>query len=204
MIRLFHIKGSRSARVVWILEELGLNYELIHVKSGPGGLEHPELEKLNPLRTVPTFTDGTGVVLVESGAIVEYLVRKYSPTPMAVEPSEADYPLYLQWMWFAEASLSGPLISYMMHTRFYPEHLRRADEADHAAKTFGRRLHAAEHLMGSRQWAAADRFTAADIMLAHTLYVGQQFGLVDAEPRVFQDYMARVTARPAFQKALSA
>ena len=203
MIRLFHAKGSRSARIVWLLEEMGLDYELIHATPGPRGLEHPELEALNPLRTVPTFTDGR-VTLVESGAIVEYLVRLYGPTSLAVEPSEADYPIYLQWMWFAESSLTHPIVAYLMHTRFYPEAMRNAAEADHARKTFIRRLAAAEHLMGDRLWAAAERFTAADIMLGHALHGAKMAGLIDVEPQVFQDYTARIALRPAFGCAMSA
>ena len=106
-ITLYHSPHSRSVRCIWALGEMGLDYELVTLKFPPR-VHHKEFKAINPLGTVPCMVDGD-LVLTESSAIVQYLVERYGPTPLAVAATEPDYGAYLNWLHRADATLTFPL-----------------------------------------------------------------------------------------------
>ncbi len=201
MIRLFHMPTTRSLRVIWLMEEMGIAYELVPVSLGPHGLEHPDFARYNPLNTVPTLVDGD-VVMTESGAMVSYLMAKYGPTELALAADHPDYPAYLDWQWFCEASLAQHIVTYRLHTEFLPPDHRSEMARDQASKDIQKRLQEAERRFGTQSWAVADQVTAADIFLGHACHavVGLREG--PALPQNLQRYYQRLMDRPAFARAI--
>jgi glutathione S-transferase len=117
MIKLYHAQFTRSIRILWLLEELGLPYELVKVAFKP---PRYSFEQDTPTGKFPSMEDG-GVVLFESGAILEYLIEKYGKGRLAPPAGSPDRGLYLQWVHFAEATAFPPIADLAQHTMFLPE-----------------------------------------------------------------------------------
>jgi glutathione S-transferase len=199
MITVYHAPRSRSVRVRWLLEELGLPYEL-HTLAFPEGLRAPEYRKVNPLARVPAIRDGD-VTMVESGAILEYLLERYGEGRLAPRPGAPERPAYLQWFHCGEATMLPPLSDFVQHSFLRPEAERIAglvpDAQRRAAETLGV-LEA--HLAGGDHVAGRD-FTAADIMVGYACGLAKLLGFLAAGYPGINDYLARLEARPAFQRA---
>ena len=198
MLTLHHCANARSFRVLWLLEELGLPYDLKMLKFPPRFREEGYLD-LNPLGTVPTFFDGAKR-MTESTAILQYLVTKYGPTDLAVSPEEPDYPDYLNFLIMAEATLTFPQTVYLRYTLLEPEERKLPQAAADYAQWFASRFKAATTLMGT-EYACANRFTAADISLGYTVRLANAIGLGVAVPESAQAYWDRLRQRPAVQRA---
>ena len=117
--KLYHCKRSRSMRPLWALEELGIQYELIAMKFPPRANYNGYLE-INPLGTVQTFVDGQ-TTLTESSAILHFLVDKYGPTDLAVQPSDCDYGTYLNWLYRSDATLTFPQTLVLRYSKLETE-----------------------------------------------------------------------------------
>ena len=121
MITLHHLNDSRSQRILWLLEELGKPYEVVRYQRYPvTNLAPPELKAVHPLGKSPVITDGDQTV-IESGAIIEYLLERHGNGRLRPAPGTADSGLYLQWSWFAEATFARPLGDIAQHTVVRPE-----------------------------------------------------------------------------------
>src|SRR3954447_10408651 len=197
MIRLYHCADARSFRPLWTLEELGLEYELV-VMPFPPRYRAKEFMAVNPLGTIPALVDGE-TFMTESAAIVEYLVTRYGPSPLAVALDDPAYGSWLNWLHFGEATLTFPQTLVLRYRRFEPG--KAEVVADDYAKWFLARLRAVDRALDGHDWLCADRFTGADISVGYALLLAAQLGL-DAEftPAVAA-YWARLQARPAFQAA---
>ena len=125
MITLYHCVSARSFRVLWMLEELGVPYELKMLPFPPRALQRSYLE-VNPLGTVPLMLDGA-TRMTESAAICQYLAQRFAPTPLNVEPGEADFGAYLNHLHFGEATLTFPQSLVLRYGRFEPEARRVVD-----------------------------------------------------------------------------
>ncbi|HXA37869.1 MAG TPA: glutathione S-transferase family protein [Phenylobacterium sp.] len=197
MIRLYHCADARSFRPLWALEELGLDYDLT-VMPFPPRYRAKEYMAVNPLGTIPALADGE-TLMTESAAIVQYLVTRYGPSPLAVDVADPAYGAWLNWLHFGEATLTFPQTLVLRYRRFEPG--KAEVVADDYAKWFLARLRAVDRALQDRDWLCAGRFTAADISVGYALLLAGQLGL-DAEftPAVAAHW-GRLQARPGFQAA---
>jgi glutathione S-transferase len=197
VIRLYHCADARSFRPLWALEELGLEYELI-VMPFPPRYRAKEYMTVNPLGTIPAMVDGE-TFMTESAAIVQYLVTRYGPSPLAVEPDDPAYGSWLNALHFGEATLTFPQTLVLRYRRFEPG--KAEVVADDYAKWFLARLRAVDKALQDHDWLCADRFTGADISVGYALLLATQLGLdADFTPAIAA-YWARLQARPGFQAA---
>ena len=199
MIKLYHAQFTRSIRVLWLLEELGIPYDLVSVAFKP---PRHSFEQDTPTGKFPAIEDGD-LVMFESGAIVEYLIEKYGKGRLAPPIGSADRGLYLQWLHFAEATVFPPIGDVARHTMFLAEADRIpqvvADGRVRAENAFG----ILERSLAGRQYIVGNEFSGADIMLGYSVMTARMFGIVgDGHPNT-SAYWDRLAARPGFQKALS-
>jgi len=200
MITLYHSPRSRSVRVFWLLEELGLPYELKTVEFTPESLKGPEYLKVHPLGKVPALQDD-GVTMFESGAIVEYLLEKYGKGRLAPAPGTTARAPFLQWVHFGEATALPPLADIVQHTFLRPEAERIPAIADDGRARMAGVLDVLDKSLAGKQYLLGDEFTAADVMVGYALYLAKMLGLLsDKHPNLLA-YMGRLEKRPAFQKA---
>ena len=200
MIEVHHLEHSRSQRILWLLEELGLDYELVNYKRDPATrLAPPELKAIHPLGKSPVIRDGDQVV-AESGAITEYLVGRYDDGELAPKRDFAspDYVSYLHWLHFAEGSAMVPLL-----LRLYVGRLKEAgaplwpriesELVNHFAYMSG--------ALGNHDYFVGNRFSAADIQLSFVLDAGEARGPIKSYPNLVRLH-ERLRARPAHKRAL--
>lgn len=208
MITVHHLENSRSQRVLWLLEELGLDYEIRRYARDPKTmLAPPELRAVHPLGKSPVITDGDRVV-AESGAIVTYLTERCGG---ALVPADAaDRARYTYWLHYAEGSAMPPLLLKLVFSRLSPSSpaLIRPLVRAVAGRVLGGfvepelRRHAAywEAELAERPWFCGDAFSAADIQMSFPLEAFAARG-TGTGPRV-RDWLARIHARPAYGRAL--
>lgn len=197
-MKVLHAPGSRSLRVLWACEEMGI---AIDTEAASFMAPTPEFTRLNPSRTLPVMVDDE-VVLTESIAILLYLASRYGPTPLALGPDEAAYPDFLQFLIFGEAGLSAPL-NAMIGTKFMaPEGQKENFTTGAIIEGFRRRCMLVEQRLEGREFLAADRFTLADISVTYALGLAANvLGLGEQTPASVRAYYERMTARPAYQQA---
>lgn len=197
--KLYHCQGSRSLRALWMLEELGVDYELV-VMPFPPISRFPGYLTINPLGTVPTLVHD-GSTLTESTAICQYLGERFGPTDLVVRPDEPAYAEYLNWMYRADATLTFPLTIHFRYTSLEPPARRAPQVAEDYARWFFARLRAVDAAVGSRSYLAAERFTAADVAVGYAIYFARSLGLADRLKPQTAAYLERLTSRPAFARA---
>jgi glutathione S-transferase len=201
MLTVHHLHMSQSERIVWLCEELGLDYTLKCYDRHPTTrLAQPDYQALHPMGTAPVIED-VDLVLAESGAIVDYLIAKHGDGRLALSPTDPDFPQYLYWLHFSNGNLQ-PLMGRNMI-------LRRLElGVDHptVAATRGRlerALNFMEQRLGSATWLAGDAFTAADIMTVFSLTTMRNFYPLDLAPWPnIRGYLARIGERPAYRRAM--
>ena len=197
MIELYHCPDARSFRVLWALEELGLDYEL-HLLPFPPRFRAPEYLQINPLGTIPAMIDGP-TFMTESAAIVQYLVTRYGPSDLAVPTDDPAYGAWLNWLHFGEATLTFPQTLVLRYRTLEPG--RAEQVADDYAKWFLSRLRHVDRALEMGDWLCAGRFTAADISVGYALLLANHLKLLgDISPNLHA-YWERLKGRPAFQAA---
>jgi len=200
-IKLYHCQGARSVRPLWTLLEMGIPFELETMRFPPRLFREGYLD-VNPLGTVPALTDGD-LTMTESAGICQYLVDRYGPTPLGVGPEEQDYGLYLNWLHRSDATLTFPQTIVLRYTRLEPEERRLKQAADDYTQWFFSRLRSVEAALADRDYLCAGRFTIADIAIGFALYLAETLNLRGGfKPRT-EAYYQRLSARPAFQKAIA-
>jgi glutathione S-transferase len=200
MLTLFHCHNARSFRPLWTLEEMGLSYELKMLPFPPRELA-PDYLAVNPLGTVPTFLDGS-TRMTESAAICQYLVTRYGPSSLGVEPTEAEYGPYLNWLHFGEATLTFPQAIVLRYSMFEPPERRSQQVATDYSRWFLSRLRGVDAVVSKQPTLCAGRFTAADISVGYALLLAE-FSKLDAKftPAVAA-YWKSLKARDGFQRAV--
>ena len=199
MITVHHLADSRSQRILWLLEELGLPYEIRRYERDPRTmLAPPELRKVHPLGKAPVIVDA-GRVVVESGAIVEYLVEKAEGR--LGPPANREAVLrYRQFLHYAEGSMMPPLMAMLVVNRLGL--LGRPARAT-VQKMLDGHLDWLESELAERDWFAGDSFTAADVMMSFPLEACRaRAGLNESRPQLM-DWLERIHARPAYGGALA-
>ncbi|GGZ86708.1 glutathione S-transferase family protein [Novosphingobium arvoryzae] len=200
-IQLFHCRDSRSFRVLWALEELELPYGL-ELMQFPPRVFVKGYRDVNPLGTVPAvLVDGQ--LMTESAAIPHYLATRFGPSDLAVAPHEPGYAAYLNFLHMGEATLTFPQTIHLRYTMLEPPERRVAQAAEDYAQWFGSRLRNAE-LMLDGDYAAAGRFTMADISVGYAVMLAQSIGLEAQVTPGMAAYLDRLSQRPAFQRAKAA
>jgi glutathione S-transferase len=201
-MKLYHAKKSRSCRVLWMLEELGLDYELEVLPFDRKALQSVDYLAVNPFGKVPVLVDDA-VTMFESVAIIQYLLRRYGEGRLEPPDFSPEYGKFLQWMHFAEATLMGPAAQIAMHTALLPEAERNAELAELGKRQFAHYARALDRELTGQTYLIDDEFTAADIVMGYTLFVADTFGALPPELKALNEYYARLKDRPAFQKAVS-
>ena len=202
MITLYHCAAARSFRPLWMLEELGLPYEL-KMLPFPPRVFAKEYLAINPLGTIPYLIDGE-TRMTESSGICHYLGTRYGPTPLMVGVDEAAYGAFLNWMYFSDATLTFPQTLVLRYTELEPEARRNPQVATDYAKWFFGRLRAVEAATGRAETLCAGRFTAADIVIGYALRLAERIGLAgDFGPNVAA-YWQRLKARDGYLRAIAA
>lgn len=214
MITVHHLNNSRSQRVLWLLEELGAEYEIVRYQRDPKTmLAPPELRKVHPLGKSPVITEGP-LTIAESGAIIEYLVDRHDTQhALAPLPGTSDRLRYTYWLHYAEGSAMPPLLMRLVFTRipkspmpFFVRPVARG-LCDTVLKTFidpqlARHLDYLEAELTGREWFAGEQFSAADIQMSFPVEAfAARGGLDKSKPQLF-NWLQRIHARPAYQRAL--
>jgi glutathione S-transferase len=202
MITLYHCRDARSFRPLWALEELGLEYDLKLLPFPPRFLAREFLDE-NPLGTIPLLIDGD-TRMTESAAMIEYLSMRHGEGHLSVGPQEPGYGAYLNGLHFGEATLTFPQTLVLRYSRLEPEERRNPQVATDYARWFLSRLKGLDLILKDHAFAAADRFTGADISIAYALLLATSLGLSDDFPPAVAAYWARMRARGGFNRAQAA
>jgi glutathione S-transferase len=199
MIKLYHAQRTRSIRIVWLLEELGIPYELVTVAFNP---PRHSFEQNTPAGKFPVIEDGA-LTMFESGAILEYLIEKYGMGRLAPAIGTPDRGPYLQWVHFAEATALPPIGDITRHTMLLPEAARIPKVAEDGRVRAINALNVLERALTGKEYLAGNEFSGADIMMGYFLMAARMLGVVGtAHPNVGA-YWERLATRSGLQKALS-
>jgi glutathione S-transferase len=194
---LYHCADARSLRCLWAVEEVGLDVELQILPFPPRFLA-PEYKAINPLGTVPAWIEG-GLLMTESGAIVERIV---DGTRFAVTADEPDYWDYRNWLHRSDATLTFPLAIMLRYSRLEQGERRQPQVVDDYRAFFGGRARSIESaLSDGREWLVAGRFTAADIAVGYAAFLAVSVGAEDELGDATRAWLGRCTDRDGFRSA---
>jgi glutathione S-transferase len=199
MITVYGHPPTRALRVLWMLEEMGVPYE---VRAGDFAArrEDADFMAVNPLGSFPALRDGD-VTMTESCAILEYLGGRYGPTLLTPPPNDPSYPAYLTFLHLGEASLCGPM-NVIIATRFSaPEDQKQHWGLGYAIENFLRKSAALKRRLAESPYLAGPEFTAADISCGYAIGFARGLGVGDRLDPALADYLDRLVDRPAYKRA---
>ncbi|MEO6339517.1 MAG: glutathione S-transferase [Caulobacteraceae bacterium] len=198
MIVVHHLNDSRSQRILWLLEELGLDYEIKrYARDAVTRLAPPELKAVHPLGKSPVITDD-GLTLIESGAIVDHLIRRHGGGRLQPDPATPQYDVYVQWLHYAEGSAMLPLMLQVYTSRLGEGAAPLRPRID---GEIANHLGFIEQSLAGRDYVVGDELTGADIMLSFVGELTGVFGRLAAHPNLAA-WLGRMQARPAYRAAL--
>jgi glutathione S-transferase len=213
MIAVHHLNNSRSQRVLWLLEELGVPYEIKRYERDPATMLAPaSLRAVHPLGKSPVITDGDRTI-AESGAIVDYLVERYGQGRLAPPAGTPDRLRYTYWLHYAEGSAMTPLLLKLIFERLpkgpMPALIRpivrgvaRRVQTAFVDPQINLHLTYMEAELGKTPWFAGDEFTAADIQMSFPVEAAAARGGLDERRPKLMGFLARIHARPGYKRAL--
>lgn len=203
MMILWHCADARSFRPLWMLEEMRLPYEL-RMLPFPPRRAVPEYLEVNPLGTIPYFEDDADA-LTESTGILHYLAERHGPTELAVKANEADFALYVNYLFQSDATFTFPQTLVLRYRHMEPPERRQPAVADSYARWFLARMAFVEtHLEDGREWLVAGRFTAADIAVGYACLLAGTLGLGHELGPLTQAWWGRCRARDGYRRARDA
>lgn len=201
MITVHHLSSSRSERIVWLLEELGVAYRFEWHQREPTGAAPESMKAIHALGKAPAITDGD-LTLAESGAIVEYIVRRHGGGRLAPAADSPEFPAYVYWLHFAEGSLMSLMLIALVLSRI-PE----AKESPRRARILARMqemLAFVDRELAGRDYFAGGEFTAADVMMVFPFTTMRRYLDYDIAPyRNIAAYLTRIETRPAYRRAMA-
>jgi len=200
MLKIFHVPGTRSLRVIWLCEELHIPYEVQLISFAPEFRLSSEWLKMNPVGKVPAMTDDDGLSMFESGAMVQYLLQRDGKGRLEPPCESLEYSQYLQWCWFAEATFARPLGEIANHKRAIP----KDEQSDIAILEMQARARLCWGAVGDAIGAdgyLCDVFTAADIMMGYSMMLCDTLAPTDQSANATA-YWDRLRQRPGFKVAL--
>ncbi len=198
MIVVHHLNDSRSQRILWLLEELGLPYEIKpYQRDAQTRLAPAELKKVHPLGKSPVITDGNRTI-IESGAIIDYLIRRHGKGRLQPAPESPAYDEYVQWMHYAEGSAMLPLMLNLYVTRLGAA---AAPLMPRIESEIANHLGYLDGALKGRQFLVGDTLTGADIQMSFVAEIAGAFGKRAPYPNL-DAWIRRLHERPAYKKAL--
>ncbi|CAN5908871.1 glutathione S-transferase [soil metagenome] len=214
MITVHHLNNSRSQRVLWLLEELALPYEIVPYQRNPQTmLAPPELRAVHPLGKSPVVTTDDGLTLAESGAIVETVIERFGAGRLAPAAGTPEALRYRYWLHYAEGSAMPPLLLKLIFDKiengkmpFFVKPVAKAIAAKAKAgfitPNIKSHLDFMESELGKSRWFAGENFSGADIQMSFPVEAAQARGGLDATRPKLMAYLDRIHARPAYKRAL--
>jgi glutathione S-transferase len=214
MITVHHLNHSRSQRILWLLEELGLDYEIRRYERDPKTMLAPaSLRAVHPLGKSPVITDGE-LTIAESGAIVDYLVERYGAGRLAPPAGTPERLRYTYWLHYAEGSAMSPLLLKLVFDKiesapmpFFVKPIAKAisgkAKSSFIEPQIRQHLDYLEAELGKSPWFAGSEFSGADIQLSFPLEAASARGGLDASRPRLMDFLKRIHARPAYKRAIT-
>jgi glutathione S-transferase len=214
MITVHHLNNSRSQRILWLLEELGLAYEIKHYDRDPKTMLAPELlREVHPLGKSPVITDGE-LTVAESGAIIEYLVKQYGNGRLSPVENSVERLHYTYWLHYAEGSAMPPLLLKLVFDQIEQQRvpffvrpivqmIASRTKSSFIQPQIEQHLTYLEAELGKNTWFAGHEFTAADIQMSFPIEAAKaRAGLNESRPNLMA-FLSRIHARPAYQRAIA-
>ncbi len=201
MLKLHFAPNSRAGRIVWLLEELGLEYEINKMAFHPKDLKSDEHRSRHPLGRIPVLEDGD-LLLWESGAIVEYILERYENGGLKPPVDDERWPKYQQWFHYCEGMVMPPVNTIVVQTVLLPPDRRDETALKQAQKLLTRSLAPVDEALAGNDYLIGD-FSAADVMLGHACFMSNRVGCVTDEMTNLKAYVERIAARPHFQTAIT-
>lgn len=201
MLKLHFAPNSRAGRIVWLLEELGLEYDINKMSFHPKDLKSEEHRARHPLGRIPVLEDGD-ITLWESGAIVDYVVERHKNGGLKPAVDDPRFPEFLQWFHYCEGMVMPPINTIVVHTLLLPEDRRDEVVLGQAKRLLTKALGPVDEALAGREYLIGD-FSAADIMLGHACFMANRLGCVPDEYANLKAYVQRVSDRPHFQTAIT-
>ena len=200
MLKLHFAPNSRAGRIVWLLEELELPYEINKMAFHPKDLKSDEHRERHPLGRVPVLDDGD-IRIYESGAIVEYVLERHKNGGLKPAIDSSDYPNYLQWLHYCEGMVMPPINTIIVQTILLPPERQDETVLGQAQRLLTKSLAPVNEALEGNDYLIGD-FSAADIMLGHSCFMSNRLGCVTEEMTNLKGYVQRITERPAFKTAI--
>ncbi len=201
MLKLHFAPNSRAGRIVWLLEELQLPYEINRMEFHPKDLKSEEHKARHPLGRVPVLEDGD-IQIYESGAIVEYILERHKNGGLKPAPEAPEFPAYLQWFHYCEGMVMPPVNTIVVHTLLLPPERRDETVLGQARRLLTRALDPVDQSLEGREYLVG-YFSGADVMLGHACFMSNRMGCIPDEMTNLKAYVERISARPSFQKAIT-
>ena len=201
MIKIYHAKGTRGLRVMWLCEELNIDYEIQNVDFSKEFRFSEQWLKINPLGKLPSLRDGD-ILLFESCAMIQYILDKYGGGKLQPSPSTTSYAYFLQWLWFSEATFARPIGEIVNHRREFPDEQEIPEVVQEMQSRIYKCLDALNEALEGKDFILGKNFTAADISLGYSLLIAQN--RIDKEfPEKVDKYWGNISSRRAFITARS-
>ena len=200
MLKLHFAPNSRAGRIVWLLEELELPYEINKMAFHPKDLKSDEHRERHPLGRVPVLDEGD-IRIYESGAIVEYILERHKNGGLKPEVESPNYPNYLQWFHYCEGMVMPPINTIIVQTILLPPERQDETVLGQAQRLLSKSLAPVEETLEGNDYLIGD-FSAADVMLGHSCFMSNRLGCVNEEMKNLKSYVERITERPAFKTAI--
>ena len=201
MLKVHFVAGTRAGRVVWLLEELGLEYEVNIMPFTKEGLKSPEHRSRHALGRVPVLEDGD-ISIFESGAIIDYVLERHKNGGLKPNSDAPEFPFYLQWYHYCEGMVMPPMNQIVVQTILLPADRRDEAVLNQAKKLLSKALAPVNDALAGKDYLIGD-FSAADLMLGHSCFMANRLGCVTDDMQNIKDYVARIDSRPAFKKAIT-
>ena len=200
MLTLHFAPNSRAGRIVWLLEELGLAYDINKMAFHPQDLKSDAHRARHPLGRVPVLDDGD-IRIFESGAIVEYVLARHKNGGLRPAEAAAEFPEYLQWFHYCEGMVMPPVNTIVVQTVLLPPDRRDETALAQAKRLLSKALEPVNAALEGRDYVIGD-FSAADIMLGHACFMSNRLGCVGDDMPHLKAYVERIANRPAFKTAI--
>ena len=200
MLTLHFAPNSRAGRIVWLLEELELAYDINKMAFHPQDLKSDAHRARHPLGRVPVLDDGD-VRIFESGAIVEYVLGRHKNGGLRPAEAAAEFPDYLQWFHYCEGMVMPPVNTIVVQTVLLPPDRRDETALAQAKRLLSKALEPVNAALEGRDYLIGG-FSAADIMLGHACFMSNRLGCVGDDMPHLKAYVERIASRPAFKTAI--
>ena len=200
-MKLYFAPNSRAVRIAWLLEELGLEYEVEKYSVGDRALRTPEYYKIHPMGRIPVLEDGE-TRIYESGAIVQYILARHGNGKFAPDVDDPSFSEYLQWLHYAEGSIMGQVNILVVETILLPPEKRNDVNVNRALKLLRVALGNVDNRLQDREYLTGT-FSGADIMTGHACFGAMNAGAEVDDYEHLNAYINRLLKRPALEKARS-